>query len=157
MMNKYGWAEGSRLGKFNAQIIGEYLDDRGFSRPEELVADARRKQSPLHRLFEWDDDAAAEQYRLSQARHVLGSIRIVYAKAEGKEHKVRAFTFLPSQKGYVSRARILSDDDLRREAYQVALRDLNAFIKRFEEYADLVAIGRQALKRVQALIKKKAA
>ena len=34
----------------------------------EIVEEARKKNSPLHDFFEWDDSIAAEKYRLAQAR-----------------------------------------------------------------------------------------
>src|SRR3990167_8520546 len=58
------------------EIIGNELrklmDAHGGSvTPTDIVAAARKKGSPLHEFFEWDDTVAAEQYRLVQARFLL--------------------------------------------------------------------------------------
>jgi hypothetical protein len=43
----------------------------GNLRPEEVLRDARNPNSPLHDLFEWDNTAAANAYRLMQAKQVV--------------------------------------------------------------------------------------
>lgn len=43
----------------------------------EIVLDASRAKNALfHTLFEWNDDVAAEHYRLQQARTILNNIEI---------------------------------------------------------------------------------
>lgn len=43
----------------------------------EIVLDASRPKNALfHTLFEWNDDVAAEHYRLQQARTILNNIEI---------------------------------------------------------------------------------
>lgn len=55
-----------------------------------VLAEARKKRSPLHRYFEWDDSAAAEQYRLSQAAYLIRAI-VVVPENEEQFTPVRAF------------------------------------------------------------------
>jgi len=79
--------------KYNARSKSGFSDDRaekygrhiealcnkknGAITPQELLNDARKKSSPLHDAFEWDDTHAAELYRLWQARKILGAITLV--------------------------------------------------------------------------------
>lgn len=51
-------------------------DADGRLTPEMVVEDARRKDSPLHDLFEWDKSKAAMMTWLHQARVVIGAVRI---------------------------------------------------------------------------------
>ena len=44
--------------------------------PVAVVEDARDPTSPLHGFFEWDDTAAAQQYRLGQARQLIRRVKI---------------------------------------------------------------------------------
>lgn len=44
--------------------------------PSAVVEAARDAASPLHPLFEWDDDLAAEAYRLDQARAVIRTVLV---------------------------------------------------------------------------------
>lgn len=44
--------------------------------PTDVVDAARDPASPLHGHFEWDDSAAAEEWRLAQARTLIASVRV---------------------------------------------------------------------------------
>jgi len=52
------------------------LENDGRLQPADVLTDARNADSPLHSHFEWDDGAAAERYRLSQARALIRSVKI---------------------------------------------------------------------------------
>lgn len=61
----------------------------GVLTPEAVLAASREPEAPLHGLFEWNDDAAAEQYRLWQARCLIRSVRITVNRSEGStQHRV---------------------------------------------------------------------
>lgn len=55
--------------------------------PESFVAMAEPADSPLHRLFEWDDAEAARQHRLHQARQIVRTVvfRAVRVEVERRE------------------------------------------------------------------------
>jgi hypothetical protein len=42
-----------------------------------VVEAARPEDAPLHPAFQWDDEAAAEEYRLIQARRVIRALHVV--------------------------------------------------------------------------------
>ena len=48
----------------------------GYVLPEDVLARAEDPYNPLHHHFEWDDEAAAHQHRLKQARNLIQSIEI---------------------------------------------------------------------------------
>lgn len=83
--------EGSRLSKEQAERYGQYIYAMGKRRkrgvkPEELVALAQNPDNPCHDAFQWDDNAAAQEFRLIQARTLLRSIVVVYGEnGEGIE------------------------------------------------------------------------
>jgi hypothetical protein len=53
------------------------LERRGLLRPEQVVEDARRNpDGPLYSHFTWDDDLAAAQWRMAQARQLIRSITV---------------------------------------------------------------------------------
>lgn len=79
--------EGKRLSKEQATRYGEYLYAMGKRRkrgvkPEELVALAQWPDNPCHDAFQWDDDSAAQEFRLIQARTLLRSIVVVYGEGD---------------------------------------------------------------------------
>src|SRR5262245_27290044 len=71
---------GSRLPDDQAEVVEEALaeisDERGFLTPRAVVEAARPEGSTLHPYFLWDDQAAAEEYRLAQARHLVRSVTV---------------------------------------------------------------------------------
>lgn len=64
-------------------------DDGKLLAPEVLDA-ARPETSPLHSFFNWDDSAAAEQYRLGQAEGLIRryTVTIVRQQASGQQKSV---------------------------------------------------------------------
>jgi hypothetical protein len=52
-------------------ILLDIRERRGKLTPEIVLDEARDENHPLHHRFEWDDSAAAEKFRLSQAANLL--------------------------------------------------------------------------------------
>lgn len=76
----YQFAKGCRLSG-NPQVVGECLatihENQGRLTAPDVVDTARSEESLLHPYFEWDDSAAANEYRLTQARHLIRSVVVV--------------------------------------------------------------------------------
>lgn len=53
-----------------------YAENKMIS-PSMVVSAAENNESPLHRLFDWDDQSAGHSFRLLQARGILRKYRIV--------------------------------------------------------------------------------
>lgn len=70
--------------------------------PALVLQEARDPASPLNSLFEWDNDAAAERWRLHQARQLIRSVRVVYRPADetGPERSVRGWHAVRDEEGY---------------------------------------------------------
>ena len=84
----------------------------------QVVNEARKPDSSLHSLFDWDDQSAAEKHRLTQARTLIRSIRV---EIKTETTKVRAVGFVrnpdvdPKEQGYVSVDSVRSDEDRQRD------------------------------------------
>ena len=66
-----------RISKAAAARINELARANGGRvTPEMIVADAKRKSSPLHGLFEWDTSKAAAAHWIETARWVIRQVRI---------------------------------------------------------------------------------
>lgn len=64
----------------------------GLLRETDVVADAKKKNSPLHSYFEWDDRKASEAYRLEQASALIRRVKVkVIVEPETPPIRVRAF------------------------------------------------------------------
>lgn len=91
-MKKYKASNGASFGNKKAQIYGLQLEkikkEKGKLKPQYVIEDAKKVDSPLHDHFEWDDSKASEKYRLYQARLLIsGIMEIVVIDKTPKEMK----------------------------------------------------------------------
>ena len=79
----------------DAQVAGEELQriyrEKGALNPAEIVDESRDSAAPLHPCFEWDDVAAAEKYRQTQAQMIVRSIVTVQETPNREPVETRAF------------------------------------------------------------------
>ena len=112
-----------------------------------VVIEATKARNPLHKQFQWDDDKAASEFRLEQARSLLRSIHVVYAKAPQippQRHYIAvtqsASKDAPERKVYRSTAEILADPIARDEMLANAIRDALAFRRKYAELQELAQV-----------------
>jgi hypothetical protein len=80
---KYSYAidEADEQFGVDAQTAGEELDRirrrDGTIRPAVVVNESRPDEAPLHPVFEWRDEVAAEKYREHQATKLVKVVRVV--------------------------------------------------------------------------------
>lgn len=129
------------------KVIGELKRieaENGILQAEKVVEAARPKKSILHNYFTWDNNEAAERWRIYQARNL---IRIVVQVIPGSDEKktVNVFASLTSDRteeggGYRSIVNILSDAGMKRQLLQDALEDMKRFEERYESLKELAEI-----------------
>lgn len=92
MKKKYSWDK--RTYSVRAEIVGavfEALEEEfGSVTAENLLEASKPEDSPTHKLFEWNDTKAANNYRLCQARILINNLRIEIVK-DDKSLKVPAY------------------------------------------------------------------
>jgi hypothetical protein len=111
--------------------------------PELVVKDARRPESPLFPLFDWDVEKAAEAHWHDVARSLIRNVRTVIVH-EGRTIKAPYFVRDPAlphhQQGYTSVIKLRSDADLARDAVaEECIRAASAF-RRAQEVAAAVGV-----------------
>ena len=123
-----------------AQAVGEEIErcknGTGFITPAAVVAKAERPESALHGCFEWNNDAAAEKYRLHQAGELLRNIVTVAVTARDGEERsfaVRAFVNVKTkrERGYKEIAAVAGLEDEYAYLLRCARRDLEAFEQKY--------------------------
>src|SRR3990172_4242220 len=111
---------------------------RGLLFPEAIVAYARDPETALHSCFEWNDTAAAEAYRLVQAKYL---IRMTVTTIEGSNEPTRMYVSLSSDRKddgvYRLVTDVLSDDRKREELLADALAELSAFKRKYNVLKEL--------------------
>ena len=138
----------------NAKVIAELqriaAANGGILLPENVVEEARRKSSPLHSRFEWDDDKAAHEYRIWQARQLISvTVSFLPSKTQSPE---RIWVSLKEDRkgagGYRPLVAVLSDADLRQQLLSDALEDLEFFQEKYKKLTELAEVF-SAASRVQ--------
>ena len=153
----FEFADGARFQKGavqDANIVGQHIEllrkeQHGELTPEDILKDARNRNSPLHSFFEWDDGLAAEQHRLQQARGLIRAVVAVYLPTEETEKQVvvraKAYTHInePTVPHYRETTHALSQTKTRKMVLQRAWRELQAWRERYKdlaEFADLITV-----------------
>ena len=136
-----------------AQIAGEEFErienKYGELSPQKVLDESRSENAVLHSCFEWNNDVAAEKYRLSQAHDL---IRHITVKVIQKEHEeptlIRAFVNTspnPTQREpfpgtYISVSKAMSDEATRRQVLLNAWSELQAFSRKYSNLSELKPI-----------------
>jgi hypothetical protein len=112
------------------ELIAIARKNDGVLRPIDVVEYARDKNTALHSSFEWDDNKAAEEYRLWQAREI---IRVTVTMLPNVESPVKVFVSLNEDRkenggGY----RFLADVMTNTAQRNLFLKEAFAEFKRWE-------------------------
>lgn len=146
-MIRYTFREGDPLRikaakQADPQVIGETIaavcaKNGGQMIPQKVVDEAKRKQSPLHKFFEWDVQTAAEAHWLDTARSLIRIVRVHDDDAE--EGTSRAFVSISTKAGtaYRTVGEVKTSVDLQLAVLLQAERDLHAFERRYRELSDI--------------------
>lgn len=136
------------FGDLSAQIVGEYLErlrSKEKLTPRAVVSAARAKSSPIHNAFEWNDSKAAEKYRLTQARTLIGSVEVVVETSAAKPQQVRAFVHVTCRTEddgaeYVPVQSAMADPAMRKQVLNSALSELVSWKVRYQGLKELARI-----------------
>lgn len=112
--------------------------------PKDVVDYARPKKSPLHHRFTWDNDAAAEKWRLHQARGIINVLVEYIDKDKENKEPVQVFVALRSEikdgGGYRVTTSVMSDDEMRADLLAQALEDMRTFQKKYRHLSELASV-----------------
>lgn len=129
-------------------------ESAGTIQPPQVVERARDTGSALHAYFEWDDGAAAESYRLQQARGLIRSYTVaVRIRGEDKPQAVRAFVSLSTDRkrghGYRALVEVIEDESQYRQLLHDAMAEMTAFRRKYALLSELDVVL-QAIDKVVA-------
>ncbi len=155
----YKWKNSSSY-PITAQEAGEELlqieREEGYIKPEKVVERSRIETAPLHKCFEWNDSIAGEEYRKVQAREIIRRIEIVREEDNSEPVSIRAFWSTqdaPKEEGgnrktyaYRGIETVINNDDYREYAFTQALRELEAFERKYRYLTEFDGILREVEK-----------
>ena len=142
--------------KHTNEILAQELNTLAAANDGQLVAAhvldaARDPTSPLHSYFDWDDNSAAEKFRLVQAGMLIRRVKlhIVRSQQTGPNViEVRAYHSLPTSRttgdGYTPLVSMLGNDEAMQELYAAALADLEALKAKYANLVEFEAVWRAA-------------
>lgn len=150
----YAWKQPGRI-SVPADVAGAELNriraEQGrFFTPAAVVHASRPEDAPLHPAFEWNDAKAAQAHRETQAKEIIRSIVVVPADQSDAE-PVRAFVSVQLEDEghrYTTTTHALAVADLREQVLAQALRDMQAFQRRYGQFLDLSGV-REAFDRAR--------
>lgn len=116
------------------QELDRIYDERNKLEPEDIVDESRPEDAVLHDCFEWRDPVAAELWRKEQARGICRNIVVVQEIEERDPVQVRVIQHV--QGSYHPMEVIIQEADKYSDLKQQALKELNAFRKRFSILSD---------------------
>ena len=106
----------------------------------DIVDAARNESSELHKCFEWDNDKAAELWRLKQARDVVHHLVYVEEKVPVDRPEIRIrYTEAPGR-GYEETRKIVRNEDRYKALLAQAYAELRAFKVKYSMLSELQEI-----------------
>src|SRR5689334_11733238 len=73
-------------------------ENNGILLPKDVVERAKDQNSALHSWFKWDDEEAAEQWRLQQARQLIREVYVKIKLPDGKMVSEQVFVSLKNDR-----------------------------------------------------------
>jgi len=128
------------------QCIEEIKERRKGITPQLLIIESRKKKSPLHNCFEWNDSKAAKEYRIVQAHEILRSLVIEVDVEEYEEPRHVRALIAPSSieadtTSWTTIGEVCDDEELQAAYMRQLKHDLNAIknkIKSFKIFSEIV-------------------
>lgn len=137
-MEGYKWKlEGLGKGVDVALVVEELTRLQKVNRiltPEVVVRAAEDNNSILHKLFEWDDNKAAYNWRLQQARTILNNIEVTII-TDGEPREIAVFEVTTRSEGYKSVDIFTNEDvDFVRASILRQLNTMKSKLKTYKEF-----------------------
>lgn len=127
------------LYKADAQKCYEEVQSLEEITVENVLEKGRDESSELHKCFTWDNDEAAEKYRLIQARDIIRSFVIEQIKTE-ENVNVRAISLSSEPNVYKPTRILVQQKDEYAELLARALRELEIFKAKYKTLSELESV-----------------
>lgn len=135
------WAAGQKCFSASAQKCANEIMEIGEDvSPQEVLEKARDENTELHKCFIWDDEVAAEKYRVQQARNVLRFLVIKEETEPEDRPEIRFFYKTDSESGYKPTEFIVKNEDEHKLLLERAWAELRAFKAKYSMLEELSEI-----------------
>jgi hypothetical protein len=124
----------------DAQMVADEIADIGEAvTAEQIVDKAKDENTELHKCFTWDDEAAAEKYRIIEARQIVRHlVREELPDAKNDTPPLRVFYKTNNGEGYKHIERtIIKKEDEYQALLARAMMELRAFKAKYSMLEEL--------------------
>ena len=169
-IKEYGWRKATQAPREWAPVFGsrvDWLQDRLGHAPtvREVYEDAKDTKSPIHDMFNWDDEEAAEKFRRIQVGTLLSALVIKVEVVEGgKRQSVDMPVRVVLKGGHRRRERIsdvMSSAELRAVMLDMATDEMLSIQRRYNQirelsrvFQEVEIVQKKVLPKVKALAEK---
>lgn len=159
---KYDWSTfNGRAMPVSAQTVGDTLEqlerENGKVDKKSFLEASRPADSPTHALFEWDNDKAAEKYRLVQSGKYIADIKVTIIRKESEKktlnvkvsdiYEGRGFlnggNSRTSGVSYNSAVAVLSDEEKQKNVLRHAKEELFIFQRKYNKFEELSGVMKE--------------
>jgi len=154
VVKEYKFKEGFFKWKYGnkAQAVGEEIDkikyeNNGILKPRFVIEAAKNSNNPLHEMFEWNDEKAAELQRLQFARGIISSlvIEVKFNNHKTQQNVFYSVTLNPENKndnkvGYLEIGEVMGDDRYKLQVVNKALQEISYWQGKYSSYNELSKI-----------------
>jgi len=131
----------------NIQRYGTELErireECGNITAEVVVEESKNKNSVLHDYFEWDDEKASNNWRLTQARNLISHVEVIITTPKGQKN-YKAFYSINTtddeklkNRAYVSIEQVMSNKGLKEQIVKQALKEAIYWEEKYKQYKEL--------------------
>jgi len=131
----------------SAQEAGAEIESckngEGFITPEAVVEKAKAAESAIHSCFEWNNENAAEKYRLHQAGELIRNIvTVTVSDGANSNAPVRAFVNIKSEseRGYKTITAVVRNPGEYEYMLNCAKNEMSAFAQKYATLEELRAV-----------------
>jgi hypothetical protein len=148
--NDYSWFKGY-FASVDANVVGaicEKIEDRdGAVTRDALLEEAKDPDSPIHGLLEWNNDIAANNWRLDTCRKIITDLRVV-VNVEGPDEEPKVLSaYVQIEREdtthkaiYANVVDALTDEESRASILKRMYRDMQSFVDRYKLYDEASAV-----------------
>lgn len=129
------------LYKADAETVYREITSLGdkFS-PEDIVEAAKDESSELHKCFEWNDEVAAQKWRLHTARMLINQLVIRTETSDNIPVAVRVISSASEVNTYVPTKMLIKSESDYADLLAKAKRELQAFQQKYSTLSELQEI-----------------
>ena len=150
-----------RKGKVVERELDKIAGEHGTISPELVVKEARNRNHPLHRFFDWNDKSAGMKYRLEQAADMIRASKYldvlqnarevplgVEEVPEGEVRRMRAYLPTYEDRVFVPRATVLDDREMREAFVERKIGELRGWCNSVSDVEELRSLWEKILRSI---------